>query len=221
MKHAFPRPELRETLIAGLARLPGAADVDPEPLLDYLQLLHRWNRAYNLSAVREPGEMVYRHLLDSLSVLPYLQGESLLDVGSGPGLPGIPLALARPSLEVVLLDSNGKKTRFMTQAALELGLKQVTVVHARVQEYRPQRKFATIISRAYTRLDAFIEQVSGLLEPHGQLLAMKGRFDRAAEAPDLPADTLEVIPLHVPGVDAVRTLVRLHPKPLAGKARQA
>lgn len=217
MNQAFPRASLQPALTAGLEQLPGADGVDPEPLLDYLQLLHRWNRAYNLSAIRDPLEMVYRHLLDSLSVLPYLRGTSLLDVGSGPGLPGIPLALARSDLEVVVLDSNGKKARFMRQAVLELGLGHVTVVHDRVQAYRPGRKFATIISRAYARLDAFIEQTGPLLASDGQLLAMKGRFDPAVEAPGLSADTLEVIPLRVPGVEAARTLVRLRPRAGAGQ----
>lgn len=221
MMEAFRRETLLATLMQGLARMPGAAQVAPEPLIDYLQLLHRWNRAYNLSAVRDPLEMVRRHLLDSLSVLPYIRGDSLLDVGSGPGLPGIPLALARPGLDVVVLDSNGKKTRFMTQAVLELGLRNVAVVHARIQEYRPGRKFATIISRAYTRLDEFAGQVAPLLAPDGWLLAMKGRFDWATEAPGIAPDALEVIPLQVPGLDASRTLVRISAERLAGLPLQS
>ncbi|MCC5858867.1 MAG: 16S rRNA (guanine(527)-N(7))-methyltransferase RsmG [Ectothiorhodospiraceae bacterium] len=201
--------------------MPHAGGLRLDPFIDYLELLHRWNRAYNLSAVRDPVDMVPRHLLDSLSVLPYLLPDSLLDVGSGAGLPGIPLAIARPDLDVVLLDSNGKKTRFMTQAVLELGLNNVTVVHTRIQAYRPERKFATIISRAYSRLDEFAEQAARLLTPDGVLLAMKGRFDAVTEAPGLSPDVYEVIPLQVPGLEASRTLVRLAAQRVAPPHLQA
>ncbi|MCH8507138.1 MAG: 16S rRNA (guanine(527)-N(7))-methyltransferase RsmG, partial [Ectothiorhodospiraceae bacterium] len=142
MNQPFPRDAVAARFRSGLEQLDPALLPSADRLLDYLQLLHRWNRAYNLSAVRDPQDMVSRHLLDSLSVLPYLRGDSLLDVGSGAGLPGIPLALCRPALQVVVLDSNSKKTRFMTQAALELGLGNVTVVHSRIETYRPGRKFA-------------------------------------------------------------------------------
>ncbi|WP_116301074.1 16S rRNA (guanine(527)-N(7))-methyltransferase RsmG [Alkalilimnicola ehrlichii] len=129
---------VKERLSHGLRQLPEPVDETVErPLSAYLALLAKWNRAFNLSAVREPAEMVTRHLLDSLSVLPYLEGRRLLDVGTGPGLPGIPLALARPDMSVVLLDSNGKKTRFLRQVVLELSLSNVDVVDSRVEAYSP------------------------------------------------------------------------------------
>ncbi len=211
MSRAAPRDALVDRLEQGLRALDTTLLPSADRLTAYLELLQRWNRAYNLSAVRDPLEMVPRHLLDSLSVLPHLEGESLLDVGSGAGLPGLPLAICRPQLQVVVLDSNSKKTRFMTQAALELGLDNVTVVHARIEAYRPGRKFATIISRAYARLDAFVRQTEVLLAPGGQWLAMKGRFDIEAEAGALATQTLQVIDLSVPQLDAVRTLVRIRP----------
>jgi len=179
-------------------------------LVDYLALLQRWNRAYNLSAVRDPEAMVAVHVLDSLSLLPYLEGPLVLDVGSGAGLPGIPLALCRPDLTVTLLDSNGKKTRFLNQVRLELGMGSLVVEQQRIQDYRPGHGFNTITSRAYARLDTFVDQTAHLLAPRGVLLAMKANIDLPAETAELdPAHVPEVLPLSVPGLDARRTLVRL------------
>src|SRR4030067_635573 len=121
-------------------------------LLNFLELLEKWNRAYNLTAVRDPEQMVPRHLLDSLTVLPYLKGPSILDIGTGAGLPGLPLALARPDLAFTVLDSNLKKIRFVRQAVRELDIKNVEIAHARVEKFHPERKFDTLIARAFASI---------------------------------------------------------------------
>jgi 16S rRNA (guanine527-N7)-methyltransferase len=180
-----PGAGLRERLDAGLAALGLTADVPQRAaLIAYLTLLARWNRAYNLTAVRDPLDMVARHLLDSLSVGPYLFGPSVLDLGTGPGLPGIPLALLHPHRRFWLLDSNGKKTRFVRQAVLELGLTNCEVVQARMESYRPGRKFATIVARALATLSELNALAEPLLERPGRLLLMKGRIP-GAELDDL------------------------------------
>lgn len=210
MTEPFPREPARQELQQGLAVLPLGDTVPVDPLLDYLTLLHRWNRAFNLSAVRDPMAMVPLHLLDSLSLLPYLEEPSLLDVGSGAGLPGIPLAICRPQMTVTVLDSNGKKTRFMEQARLQLGLSGLNVVHQRVEAFRPQARFATICSRAFARTDAFVTAAGAHLATDGVMLAMKARFDATEELRDLGSGwSTEALPLAVPGLDAQRTLVRL------------
>lgn len=198
---------LAKALDAGLRQL--GLDLQLQsPLLDYLSLLTKWNRAYNLSAVREPLEMVTRHLLDSLVVLPWIDGARLLDVGSGAGLPGIPLALARPDLQVVLLDSNGKKTRFLQQAKLELGLANVEVVNERVESYRPSQPFDIVISRAFSELSEFLRLTDHLLAPTGRWLAMKGRLDEN-ELAEISPDRVKLHPLRVPGLDAERHLIEI------------
>lgn len=148
-----------------------------QQLLAYLALLIKWNKAYNLTAVRNPDEMVSRHLLDSLSVYNYvaeLAGDNVLDVGSGGGMPGIPLAIMFPQRHFTLLDANGKKTRFLTQVKIELGLDNVDVIHKRVEEYLPQRPFTGIISRAFSALADFTNWTRHLGDQHTQWLAMKG-----------------------------------------------
>jgi len=179
-----------------------------QQLLAYLALIGRWNRVYNLTAIRDPAAMLTRHLLDSLAVLPWLQGPRLLDVGSGAGLPGIPLALARPDLDVVLLDSSAKRTRFLRQAKAELGLANVTVVTARVESYQSPEKFATLVSRAFTSLAGFVGSSSHLLAPGGLILAMKGNWP-GGESGELPAGFRieEVIRLQIPGLNEERHLV--------------
>lgn len=155
-----------------------AVDLDERArgrLLAYVELLERWNRVYNLSAVRDPVEMIDRHVLDSLSVLPYLRSGPCLDVGSGAGLPGLVLAVARPELAWVLLDSNGKKCRFLEHARVALGLDNVLVERSRVEDFHPGGRFSTIISRALSNLADFVAGAGHLLAPGGRLLAMKGR----------------------------------------------
>ena len=180
-----------------------------EALLIYLQLLARWNATYNLSAIRDPGEMLVRHIFDSLSVCPLLHGRRLADIGTGPGLPGIPLALACPDLEVTLVESNGKKTRFLREAVRTLSLDaRCAVVQTRVEQYRPDQSFDTVTSRAFASLVDFVTASRHLLAPDGRWLAMKGRRpdDEIAE---LPADIRveSVVPLTVPDLAGERHAV--------------
>ncbi|MGD8546981.1 MAG: 16S rRNA (guanine(527)-N(7))-methyltransferase RsmG, partial [Thiohalophilus sp.] len=185
--------------------LPPQAD---QKLLDFITLLDKWNHAYNLTAVRQPAQMITRHLMDSLVVVPYLHGEQILDVGSGPGLPGIPLALACPERQFTLLDSNVKKVRFLRQAVAELGLENVSVVHSRVEQFQSSSGFDTIIARAYASLGELVRGTRHLCRPEGRFLAMKG-VKPVAELDDLPENfELEAIhPLRVPGLEAERHLL--------------
>ncbi|MGH8278643.1 MAG: 16S rRNA (guanine(527)-N(7))-methyltransferase RsmG [Gammaproteobacteria bacterium] len=179
-------------------------------LCDYIDLLAQWNRRYNLTAVRDPGEMVTRHLLDSLAVAPYVQGTRVLDAGTGAGLPGIPLAVAFPDKHFTLLDSAGKKTRFVMHAALSLGLGNVEVVQARTEDYRPTESFATVLSRAFAHLADFLARTRHLGAPGGRWLAMKGA-PSTQELQDLPAGfrLVAVHPLRVPELDAKRCVVEV------------
>ncbi|MBI2308295.1 MAG: 16S rRNA (guanine(527)-N(7))-methyltransferase RsmG [Rhodocyclales bacterium] len=177
-------------------------------LLAYAAFLEKWNRTYSLTALRDPARAVSHHLLDSLAILPHVSAANLLDVGSGGGQPGIPLAIARPELAVTLLDSNGKKTAFLQQAAIELGLKNVQVVTARVEDFRPANGFAAITSRAFAELADFVRLTRHLLAPGGEWLAMKGQRPDE-EMNKLPAgvSVMAVHRLAVPGVDGERHLV--------------
>ncbi|MDF1683878.1 MAG: 16S rRNA (guanine(527)-N(7))-methyltransferase RsmG [Legionellaceae bacterium] len=153
----------------------GVSHLDPEPFVEYLALLVQWNRAYNLTAVRDVEEMVSKHILDSLAIIPYLRGKRWLDVGTGPGLPGIPLALAHPDAELALLDSNGKKTRFLCEVVRNLSLDHVEVIESRVESYHPTRAFDTVVSRAFSALEPMVEKTRHLIDTRGLWLAMKGR----------------------------------------------
>jgi 16S rRNA (guanine527-N7)-methyltransferase len=177
-------------------------------LLDFLQLLEKWNHSYNLTAIRDPQEMVPRHLLDSLSILPFLKGPRILDVGTGAGLPGIPLAVARSDLQFTLLDSNIKKSTFVRQAVHELGLKNVEVSQTRVEKFGGA-VFDTVVSRAFASLPDFLSLAGALCAPDGRILAMKGVFphDELAQVGDNYRS--EVKALTVPGSDAQRHLVLL------------
>ncbi len=179
-------------------------------LLAFVELLLQWNKAYNLTAVRDPDEVLTKHLLDSLAVLPFVAGSPVLDVGTGAGLPGIPLALALPDTRFVLLDSNGKKTRFITHAAAVLPLPNVTAVQARIEDYRPEAPFATVLSRAFASLGDFVGLAGHACMPGGRLLAMKGAPE-PAELRELPAGyRLEgVHPLKVPGLEAEHCVVEI------------
>ena len=179
-----------------------------ELLLQYLVLLHKWNQVYSLTAVRDLTRMVGAHLLDSLSVVPLLSGENVLDVGSGAGLPGIPLAVAKPDRKVTLLDSSHKKTAFLRQAVADLALKNADVVCDRVESWAAPAKFGVIISRAFSDLGEFVSLTNRLLAPDGVLAAMKGIYP-FEELERLPAGfrVKEVRVLQVPGLDAARHLV--------------
>ena len=161
------------TLIEGMQQR--GLDFAGDLMLHYLSLLHKWNQAYNLTAVRDKDAMVTRHILDSLAILPWVEGERLLDVGTGPGLPGIPIALARPSLHVVLLDSNGKKIRFLQEVKRSLSLDNVEIIQTRVEHYQVSARFDTITSRAFSSLDLMLAGTKHLISTDGVWLAMKGR----------------------------------------------
>jgi 16S rRNA (guanine527-N7)-methyltransferase len=206
-----PMPEM--TLDAGVAAL--GMDL-PAParrtLLDYVALIAKWNQVHNLTAIREPAKMVTHHLLDSLAVLQVIDTPTrrLIDIGSGAGLPGIPLAIARPEWEVTLLDSNHKKGAFLQQAVAELGLHNVQVVIDRVEAHRPAQLYDSVISRAFSDLPEFAELAKHLRAPGGALLAMKGVYpyeEVLQLSPEL--GTVEVLRLQVPGVDAERHLVSI------------
>lgn len=179
-----------------------------EKLLAYLTLLYKWNRTYSLTALKEQDNAVSHHLLDSLSILPFVPKGSLLDVGSGGGMPGIPLAIVRPELRVTLLDSNSKKTAFLQQTAIELGLKNISVHGGRVEQYHPTIGFAAITSRAFAELTDFVGLSRHLLAPEGVWLAMKGvrPHEEIARLPgNVCVEAVHALP--VPGVDAERHLI--------------
>jgi len=177
-------------------------------LLQYLVLLEKWNKVYNLTAIRDLTKMVSAHLLDSLSVLSTLTGGSVLDVGSGAGLPGIPIAVARPACDVTLLDSNHKKSAFLRQAVADLALKNASVVCERVESWASPAEYDVIVSRAFSELGEFVSLTGRLLAPGGMLVAMKG-LHPYEELERLPAGfrVKEVKALQVPGLDAERHLV--------------
>ena len=178
----------RNQLESGLQELGVAlSEHQKTRLLNFLTLLNKWNGAYNLTAVREPAEMVSRQLLDSLSVLPSITAPHLLDVGAGGGLPGVPLAIACPDRQFTLLDSNSKKTRFLTQCVLELGLNNVDIIHGRAESCTPATQYQQIISRAFTALAKMVDWCDHLLADQGEFLAMKGQFPDD-EVAALPAD---------------------------------
>jgi len=179
-------------------------------LLEYIALLGKWNEAYNLTAVRDPLQMITHHILDSLAIRPFLKGPAIIDIGSGAGLPGIPLAIARPQYNFTLLDSNSKKTRFMIQAKGELALANVQVVHERVEKYNPAQKFDTLVTRAFASLAEMVAAAQHLLAPEGEFVAMKGAYpgDELEQVPE-PFRVFEVIELHVPGLGERRHLVRM------------
>lgn len=182
-------------------------DAQVDKLMDYLSLLIKWNKAYNLTAVRDPKEMISRHLLDSLSILPFIQDAPIIDVGSGPGLPGIPLAICRPELAVTTLDSNGKKTRFQLQAKMELGLNNLTVVHDRVEKYKIQT-FPQVVSRAFASLQDMIQWTNHLCDQEGVFLAMKGLYpDKELAAMPSGFKLQACHELNVPGTDGERHLL--------------
>jgi 16S rRNA (guanine527-N7)-methyltransferase len=203
------RAALQERLEHGLAALGLALPAGAvERLLDYQALLERWNGAYNLTAVRDPAEMVTRHLLDSLAILPYVQGATLADLGTGPGLPGIVLAIAAPGRQVLLVDSNGKKVRFLREAIRALKLEGVRAVQSRVEDV--EGRFDCITARAFASLADMLGWGGHLLAPGGVWLAMKGR-SADEELPGIPPGfrLRERHLLQVPGLEAERQLLVL------------
>lgn len=200
-----------QRLAVGLAHLHLTLTASQQTaLLDYLALLARWNRAYNLTGVREPLAMVGQHLLDSLAALPWLSSGPVLDLGTGAGLPGLPLAIARPDLAFVLLDSVGKKTRFVQEAVFRLGLDNVRVVQARATAYRPEQRFTTVLVRAVARLEMCWADSAHLRAERGRLLGFKGAIptDEIAAVRATGA-AVTIHPLQVPFVTGARHLLEV------------
>ena len=202
-------PHLAPILEAGMQQMGVEYSSEQrDMLLTYLQLLMTWNKAYNLTAIRDPGEMIKLHLLDSLAVLPHVAGRRLIDVGTGAGLPGIPLAIMCPERDFTLLDSNGKKTRFLFQARCDLGLSNLKEINSRVENHRPEVPYDAVLSRAFTSVADMVKKCSHLLSPEGLFLAMKGKFPQS-ELSEVGKDykVNASHTLQVPGVDGERHLI--------------
>lgn len=198
----------RTILESGLTalNLPYTAE-QIDQLLAFIKLIAKWNKAYNLTAVRNNEDMARLHILDSLAILPHIEGKRVIDIGTGAGLPGIPLAICLPEVEFVLLDSNAKKTRFVQQVILELKLKNVSVLHSRAEDYQPEQGFDIVTTRAFSSLPDMMTVTAHLLSSNGVLLAMKGQIPET-ELAEINAETT-LIPIHVPEVEAERCLVRI------------
>ncbi len=204
--------QCRKILQQGLAEMglgyqPGQLDM----LLDFLVLMNKWNKAYNLTAIRDVEQMATLHILDSLAVLPYINGPRVADIGTGAGLPGIPLAVLSADTEFVLVDSNSKKTRFVQQAVLELKLDNVHVVHSRVEDFQPEQLFSTVMMRAFANMKTIMRLTRHLLAENGRLLAMKG-VNPVQELQEIEENG-QVIPLSVPGIEAERCLICIEGSP--------
>lgn len=206
---------LKSSLQAGLRELNlDVSDEQVMQLLDYLELLVRWNSAFNLSGVKNPATMISRHLLDSLAISPFIDGEMILDAGTGAGLPGIPLAILHPEKQFVLLDSNGKKTRFLFQAKLALNLANITIENTRLEDYQCPPQIDIVVCRAFSSLSRMAQVCAAVVKGKCRLLAMKGNYP-LAEIEELPAEfeIAAASEMTVPGQDGVRHLIEisLHP----------
>lgn len=185
-------------------------DLQKDQLIQLVQLLHKWNKAYNLTSVRDPLEMLVKHILDSIVVSPYLQGDHFIDVGTGPGLPGLPLAIINPTKQFVLLDSLGKRISFIRNAVRELGLTNVEPVLSRVEEYQPEQKFDGVLSRAFASLKDMTDWCHHLPKENGYFYALKGIYheDEVQEL-DKKFEVKDVITLNVPELVGERHLIVL------------
>jgi 16S rRNA (guanine527-N7)-methyltransferase len=200
---------MRDALTSGLRHLGRSPEL-AAPLLAYLELLIKWNKAYNLTAIRDPQAMVVLHLLDSLTAYPFVRGPHVLDVGTGAGLPGIPLAIAMPELHFTLLDTNGKKTRFLEHAVRQLSLKNVDVQKTRIEDLVPMQPFDTVVSRAFSALSLFVDTCGPLVNQGGCLLAMKGKLPKEEIAALNEAQwRIGSYELEVPGLEAERHMIVL------------
>lgn len=189
--------------------LPATAE-QKKQLLDFVGMLNKWNKAYNLTSVRDPEIMLVRHIMDSLVVSPHLQGERFIDVGTGPGLPGIPLAIMNPDKTFVLLDSLGKRIRFQKQVAFELGIHNISSIESRVEAYQPEQKFDGVLSRAFASIHDMLTWCHHLPAEHGQFYALKGQLSDE-EMQQIPAGFVvtETIELQVPRLDEQRHLLKI------------
>ena len=196
------------------ALIQNGLNLEPEKinqLSEFLELLMQWNRVFNLTAIDDIDKAIYLHIIDSLLIAPYLHGHHCLDVGSGAGLPGIPLAILFPEKHWVLLDKNNKKTRFLTQVVAQLSLKNVEIVHLRCEDFQFPMGFDSILFRAFGTLDKLVTVTSHLLHPRGKWIAMKGQYP-VAELETLPSTWLyEVYPIKIAGLNVERHVVCLHP----------
>jgi 16S rRNA (guanine527-N7)-methyltransferase len=208
---------LIESLRAGAAELGlELPDTEIERMIAYVRELARWNRAYNLTAVRDVEEMIPRHLLDSLALHRFIAGPQVADAGTGAGLPGVPLAIAQPASRFTLIDAGAKKVRFVRHVTALLSLPQIAVVHSRLEDYRPEAGFDTVIARALAPLPRLLDLTGHLCAPGGQLLAMQGRQqDEEPAALPVPWVVDRVERLSVPGLDAQRHVVILRRAPVA------
>jgi len=198
----------RNILESGITALNlTVTDAQIEQLLAFIKLIEKWNKAYNLTAIRNPEEMAQLHILDSLAIVPHIHGQRIIDIGTGAGLPGIPLAICLPDIHFTLLDSNAKKTRFVQQVALELKLKNVAVIHSRVENHQPEHGYDAALTRAFAGLPEIVKLTAHLLAKDGVLLAMKGQIPEA-ELAQIAAKK-SVISVSVPGSDVERCLVRI------------
>jgi len=201
---------LLDELVTGLEQMDlkaGLPEATPQRLIEYLGLLIHWNKAFNLTAIRHPEEMVSKHLLDSLAVLPFVGKGRVVDVGSGAGLPGIPLALAKPDVAFVLVDSNGKKTRFLEQVRIVMGLNNVEIVNQRIEDYRPDIYFDTVIARAYANTRDILASTSHLHKDGTRILVMQGKLDKAIGVPGYELKQSHT--LNVYGLEAERHLLEI------------
>ena len=205
--------KLKQQLQTGISGLGlDLSNAQQNKLVHYLILLDKWNKAYNLSGIKEIEQMLSYHLLDSLAIIPHIEGNIILDVGTGAGLPGIPLAIFYPEKKFFLLDSNGKKTRFLFQVKTELALENIEVFHNRVETFQSPEQIDIVLCRAYATLDKIVAQCGHLLKDDSKILAMKGQFPEQ-EIADLPKSYKfsKTIELSVPGVEGYRHLIEIVP----------
>ena len=214
MKTEFPARAIAERLNAALKE-PALAELavsaeQQKQLIDLLGLLYKWNGAYNLTSVRDPYDMFVRHILDSIAVSPYLHGQNIIDVGTGPGLPGLPLSIIHPYKNFVLLDSLGKRISFIRQAAHQLGLKNVTAVQSRVEAYKPEQGFDTVLSRAFASLADMLSWCHHLPSANGRFVALKGQLTEQELAQiQPPFQRIGTHALAIPGLEAARHVVEI------------
>jgi 16S rRNA (guanine527-N7)-methyltransferase len=209
-----------QILAAGAGTL--GLDIGPQTqqrLLQFIAAIRRWNKVMNLTSILNPEEMVTRHLLDSLAISRHLHGRRVIDVGTGAGLPGIPLALVHPQIEFVLLDARAKRTRFVRQMVIELELANVECVHSRVEDYHPSQRFDTVVSRAFSGLSDMLNCCAHLPDPDGRFIAMKG-VDLEPELAAVPTGfaIAGIYPVEVPGLEGGRSVVDVRPEKTTGLA---
>ncbi|MGL4937139.1 16S rRNA (guanine(527)-N(7))-methyltransferase RsmG [Shewanella sp.] len=193
----------------GEINLPATVE-QKKQLIDFVGMIHKWNKAYNLTSVRDPEAMLIRHIMDSLVVSKHLQGERFIDVGTGPGLPGIPLAIMNPDKTFVLLDSLGKRIRFQKQVAFELGITNISSVESRVEAYQPEQKFDGVLSRAFASIEDMLSWCHHLPADHGQYYALKGQLNEQEMRQIPPGFTVtDIIELKVPKLDEQRHLLKI------------